>query len=45
MPDARFKAWGEFFLDKEGYNRLNKNADVILNVSKLSADYSKEYVP
>ena len=36
MSDSRFNLWRDFLLDKEEYNRLNKNSDTVLDIINTS---------
>ena len=40
MPDTRFNTWRDFLLDSEGFERLNKNTDLVIDISKHESDNS-----
>ena len=40
MPDTRFNTWRDFLLDSKGFERLNKNTDLVIDISKHESDSS-----
>lgn len=40
MPDARFNTWRDLLLDSDGFERLNKNVELVIDISKCESNNS-----